>query len=244
MVNCPIYMRWFRLIDIKIKMNCLLNAITCDVSEWVSAQKLTKVQVCAKFDLDVENDPLHRVLWNLHTSHRIVINDDVLESLGYPYETLYSVKKQVLTKALRKTNIDFMEMPDDSLNTYYVMDYADFVVLVGKLRTPEAKEARQLLSLMKYISQKYSEYQSLYQDKQLQDAIESLKIATETVDRHAEVERQRAAVREIRADGERKRAEEHERSSDERNRQLLQQLRYNTEILRERVMKKVTLLDM
>lgn len=135
-----------------------------DVEQWVSPTKLTLKEVCAKFDLDIENDHRNRVFWNINITQKVLVNDDVLDFIGYAGS--YKYKKYSMTKLLKKNpHIEYSEIKDEenSQKKYYVLSALDFESIMMQMRTPKIIELRYLFSLMKFILTKYNEYEKCYE---------------------------------------------------------------------------------
>lgn len=136
-----------------------------NVSEWMnkSAIKLSLAQVCQKFGIDIENDQVNKIFWNINITHRVLVNEDMLNYFGYS-GTFYT-KNQSFRKLLHKNkNIEYAEITDtiDIRKKYVILNGIDFESLLMQMRTPKAAELRTLFSIMKLLLVKYSEYEKVY----------------------------------------------------------------------------------
>nr|WIE95413.1 hypothetical protein [Microctonus hyperodae filamentous virus] len=216
-----------------------------DVSTWSGTNSLVKLtlnEVCLKLGLDIINDRRNAFFWNIQLHQRVVINEDLLDWLGYRGN--YHIKKNAITKLLKKNpHIQYNEISDDHnvQRKYYVLDAIDFESLLMLMRTERIMELRHLFSLTKFIVTKYCEYERYHekhmgellkhQNTALTQSVQELKSLVMTVkeqgnerEAKAQEERRRAEEREARAEEERRRAEEREARAEERSARLSTQI--------------------
>jgi len=218
-----------------------------DVSTWICAGNISKIsvtEVCGKFDIDIDNDRKNRFFWNIQLDKKVVVNEQLLDWLGYS-GSRYSLKKVVMTKLLAKNpHIRYEEITDDTdpRKKYYVLDAVDFEGIMMQMRTEKVRELRELFSLMKMIIVKYCEYEKFYekhsaellrrQNNQLMGSVNELKSLVLTVKLDGD-ERERKAEEERRkAEEERQKAEDERQRAEERSRRLSSQIETNIVSLR------------
>lgn len=189
----------------------ILNLQKTNVDSWLikSANKLTSVEVCKMFDLDIDTDTRNKIFWNININNRVFIDETMLDYIGYKGIS-YCKKKYALTKLLKHINnrhIKYTEIADttDPRRKYYMFSSMDFESLMKQMRTPNVMELRSLLSFMNLILAKYHEYERQYelhqtrllvlQNTNLIKSIEELKTIIIAEQAKAEEERVQARAR-------------------------------------------------
>lgn len=238
-----------------LKMSLIKAIQDTNVEQWVSSnpQKLTLNQVCLKFGIDIENDPVNKIFWNIGLTRKIVINEDMLDYMGYSGP--FNIKNNSFRRLLYKNiQIDYYEVADtrDIRKKYVVLDGIDFEALLMQMRTPKADELRTLFSLMKMSMTKYCEYEKQYAIHLTEICRWQTNVVLEKLDRvglklEFEMERaacerreieQKAASERQRAEEERQRADE-ERHRAEEERQLAEEERQRAECRAHRIQKQL-----
>lgn len=168
-------------------------------------------------------------------AHRVLINDEILDFLGYVGQT-YKNKKNSITKLLKKNSeVRYEEVPDerDPRKKYYVLNSIDFEALIMQMRTEKVVELRHMYSRMKFVISRYTEYEKYYAQQQrellqmqntqlinsvieLKELILSIKYSADEERRLADDERSQTILREHLAQQERQRAEEERQRAEER----------------------------
>lgn len=137
-----------------------------DVRSWINEslqKKYSLNQICAKFNLDIENDRLNKVFWNINITKKVVITPELLNYLGY--SGTYHHQKINLMRLLNKNqHITYVELADenDFRKKYIVMSGLDLESLMMQMRTRKVYELHMLFSLMKMIVVKYCEYEKYF----------------------------------------------------------------------------------
>jgi len=215
-----------------------LSLANADPRTWICNIKLSLNEVCAKFDLDIENDNRNRIFWNININQRVLVNEDVLGYLGYSGKT-YHQKKIAFFKLLRKNDyIKYSEIACDSdpRKKYYVLSSLDFESLIMQMRTDKVVELRNMFSKMKYIITKYNEYEKFYeryqtqilqlQNNRLAHNVEELKEILLNVQTSSDKDRLKAEEDRIKAEEERNKALQREQFAESERRKAQQREEY------------------
>lgn len=207
-----------------------------NVEEWINEShgKLTLQQVCLKFGLDIENDHVNKIFWDIKSKSQILINEDMLNYMGYSGN--FKDKNGSFKKTLKKMqNIKYTEEVDakDPRKKYAVLRGFDFETVLMHMRTSKSSEIFTLLSTMKMCVIKYREYEKLYANRladistrQKNDVMDKLEQMTKKFD----LSMQQAAQ---------DRKDIEEKASRERK-QITQQLERNVSILNNVIAPKIT----
>lgn len=138
-----------------------------DVYTWIvkSPQvKLSLADICIYFGIDIEHDVRNRIFWNIQLSKKVVVDEMLLDYIGYTGLT-YKCKKNAFRKLLLKnTHICYEEITEDFGKKLYVVNAMDFETLLMQMRTLKIAEVRELFTLMKCITAKYCEYEKLFEE--------------------------------------------------------------------------------
>lgn len=156
-----------------------------DVRTWISPIKLSYTEVCKKFGIDILNDRRNSFFWNLLSNDKIIINDEVLDWCGYSGE--YRTKKTNFSHLLKKNNhILYNEIRDEKNQRkyYFVLEPLDFESLLMQMRSPKAREIRELYSYLKYISTQYTRYEKYYEEHSKEILMGQNKQLMKTIDKY------------------------------------------------------------
>lgn len=231
-----------------------------NVTEWLNASsvKLTLEQVCEKFGIDIENDPINRIFWNVNLTRQILINDDMLNYMGYT--GTFCHRNQYFRKLLKKNaSIEYTNVTDekDHRKKYVLLSGIDFESLLMQMRTAKSAELRTIFSVMKMTMTKYCEYEKIYADRlaetsarqtdivmnkleqvgakfetEMKTAADEWKALIDQAHMKLQREMEKAAVE--RRDIERRALLEMEKAAAERH-QISQQLKRNVRILESKI---------
>lgn len=138
--------------------------------------KLSFPEFCNYYGMDIENNIRNRILWRIQLSQKVVVDEMMLDFIGYTGLT-YNHKRNAFKKLLlHNTHIDYEEKlvksddnnenkDDDSGNQYiYVVSTLDFETLMHQIRTLKVVELRELFTLIKFIMNKYSDYEKYFEE--------------------------------------------------------------------------------
>lgn len=235
----------------------------CDVRDWYlnNFYKLSIIEVCQKFGIDVTNDRKNNFLLKIQLDKRVVITDDLLNWLGYSNQEYWKKRKNFNRLLQKNSHIPYNEITDEmnARKKYFVLDTLDFESLMMQMRNDKVIVLRELFSLLKMIVVKYNEYENYFEKKisemlkrenndlirsvnELKSLVLTVKLQGEDMYRRSEEERRRAVERErladqeiCRADEERWRAEERARFAEERINILMNVIKTNEKSLRTNI---------
>lgn len=160
------------------------NILKTDIQAWISPIKISYADVCIKFGIDVVNDRRNAFFWNLNWQQKVIINDEVLEWCGYSgkYKNMKTGFAQLLKK---NTHISYEEIPDEKNKRkfYFVLEPRDFETLLMQMRSPKAREIREIYADLKNISIIYTLYEKYYAEYRENLAVESNLQLVRSVDR-------------------------------------------------------------
>lgn len=230
--------------------------LNVDVVEWLGSEKLTYKDVCQKLNILNNTDSNY---WDLDDENKIVVNDRLLNFLGYCGKT-YTVKKLNFTKLLKNLpDIHYEQITDkkDPRKKYYVLKGADFKELLSRMRTPKVQAYKQFVFDLQTVYDKYIEMYGSYRKEEADQLVllndkltamntklsafaaqqlkitQQIKLDADEERRCAEKERLRSEEERIRAEDERIRADvERMRAQEERSRSEEERLRALTRELK------------
>lgn len=137
-----------------------------DSSVWIeeSNYKYSLNEICTKLNLDIKNNRQTKIFWKLTLTHKITIDDEMLDYLGY--NGSYRMKCRKFHKVLQKNpHIPYKIVSNKALKNskqYCTMRDYDFEDILVLIRTKKAIQLRKVYSIMKAIILKYCEYENLY----------------------------------------------------------------------------------
>ncbi|KAK2574814.1 hypothetical protein KPH14_013074 [Odynerus spinipes] len=135
-----------------------------DVRSWISPIKLTYSEVCLKYGVDIENDRKNAFFWNMSMGDKVIVNDDLLTWCGYSGQ--YKNQKNNFTQLLKKNpQILYNEIKDEKnpRKSYIVLDTLGFESLLMQMRSPKAREIRELYYYFRHISTQYMKYEKYFE---------------------------------------------------------------------------------
>lgn len=142
-----------------------------DVRSWISPIKLSYSEVCLKYGVDIENDRKNAFFWNMSMGDRVIVNDDLLSWCGYSGQ--YKNQKNNFTQLVKKNpQITYTEIKDEQnpRKSFIVLDTLAFESLLMQMRSPKAREIRELYYYFRHISTQYIKYEKYY-EKHLNEII-------------------------------------------------------------------------
>lgn len=233
-------------------MDSLITTIDeSNIESWLeeSRCKYTFNDICAKFNIDLENDEKIKTVCHIVVTNRVVIDEPLLEYIGYNSGT-YNEKKILFSKVLtNKSYVIYIEVPDEDGAIDMIMNSYDFELVLLQEPSPPRLEFYRLLSMMKLLFIKYCAYETHYErlrtqnlnDKhnEILNAVNAMKDQLVLEFQAAKIERNNNAQERIRNECERNMAQierqsaEIERIRAEQARQCLEMELLETSIERE-----------
>lgn len=145
-----------------------LSIRDADVTKWSSGStKISMIEVCNRYGIDVINDHRNRFFWNIHQSKNVLMTEELLDWLGFTGKH-YGEKKAAIAHLLsHNPYIEYTEVADvkDSGKRHYVFAANDFETLMMLARTDKISELRELFSTLKEIMVKYCHYEIWYESQ-------------------------------------------------------------------------------
>ena len=144
-------------------MDLVKSVSEFDVRSWVNEstnQKYSLQQICEKFNLDIENDKVHKIFWNINITRKVVITPELLDYFGYSgtYRTLKITLMRLLSQ---NPYVKYTEVCKEN-DKYIVMTDMELESLMMQMKTSRVYELHILFSLMKMIVLKYCEYEKYF----------------------------------------------------------------------------------